>query len=354
MNKKNFILFFLFLGVLFVFLILFDAFVFKDGNPDSGGNSVAGPEDLEDLVPELVPALENSALDIPKETQREKYRIAPRLTYHGALFGDIPGLPGSKNARTGILANIDTRKVLWAKKPRQAVPIASMTKMMTALLAFEAVAEPENGIDLHTPVQVTRGAMDIGGSQVYLDVRETFTLGELLKTIMIVSANDSAQLVAEFIGDGNSALFVEKMNAKARQMGLLSTSFTNPHGLPEKKGSDNVSCCESLVYLAERLMEYPLAVKWASTWLDYIRQNTSKPFQLRSHNRLINTCKGVNGIKTGFIRRAGFCVTASCSRGGKRMVAVVTGFPSQKSRDEFVRKLLDWGYAETAYQTVPK
>lgn len=266
------------------------------------------------------------------------------FNYDGAVVGS-KGLPaGVEKAKTGFLVDMDTGKVLWSKNAKKAVPIASMTKMMTALLAFEAV-DNRPDVSLDTPIKVTKSAYKIGGSQVWLDPKETFPLGELLKSVQIKSANDSAELIAEFLGGGDADVFIAEMNRKANAMGLLKTRFHNPHGLPgEDMADENVSSCEDLARLANELLKYPTAVKWASTWLEYFRKGSPKPTMLTNHNRLIKDCEGVDGMKTGYTKRAGFCTTVTCKRGGKRLIAVVTGFPSWRERDKFVRKLLDWGY----------
>jgi D-alanyl-D-alanine carboxypeptidase len=176
-------------------------------------------------------------------------------------------------------------------------------------------------------------------------------LSELLKTVAIKSANDSAYLVAEFVGNGDVSLFVQNMNKRAKDIKMPGTHFTNPHGLPEKSSKDdNKSTPEGMAILAEYLLEYPLAVKWASTPKDVFREGTKKPLILHNHNSLVKNCSGVDGMKTGYIRRSGYCTTVTCKRGNRRLVAVVTGFPLNsrrgRERDNFVRKLLDWGYRQ--------
>lgn len=345
--KKYLIFSLILIVVLIIHFVLLDIFVLrKKGNGKSAQESPV--EEALTELPRKGDADEGGKclLDKPAQNpQRPHPALGKPLTYKKAVFGNIQELPDSKNATTGIFVGLDTRQVIWAKNPRKPVPVASMSKMMTALLAFEDIAR-RNDISLDTPVKVSKNAMEIGGSQIYLDVKETFSLGELLKTLMIVSANDSAQLIAEFLGNGDSMVFVDGMNKRAKELRLSSTRFFNAHGLPGKTAAENnFSCCESLVFLAERLLEYPKAVEWASTRLDSTRKNTNKPFQLRNHNRLVGSCPGVNGMKTGYIKSSGFCITITCERNGRRVVAGVTGFPTRKERDIFAAKLLDWGYS---------
>jgi D-alanyl-D-alanine carboxypeptidase (penicillin-binding protein 5/6) len=266
--------------------------------------------------------------------------------YKNTIYGDLSAIPASKTATAGILVDLNTRQVLWAKNPRKAVAIASMTKMMTEFMVFEELAK-RNDINLETQIPVTPTAAKIGGSQIYLDPRESFPLEDLLKAVMISSANDAAYLVAEYFGNGDVSSFVEKMNVRAKQLKLIGAKFYNPHGLPgDTAREDNICSPEGLVMLAERLLENPKAAEFARTKAATIRENTKKPFTLYTHNHLLGTCPGVNGMKTGYIKRSGFCITVTCQRGERKMAAAVTGFPSRKERDIFMAKLIDWGYKQ--------
>ncbi len=271
--------------------------------------------------------------------------------YDNAVKGNIGSIPSSSESTAGILVDLDTRQVLWAKNPKEAFPIASMTKMMTMLIAYEDVLSARNGLTMDTQIKVTPAATKIGGSQVYLDPKESFTLRDLLKMVSIKSANDAAYLVAEHLGGGDVYSFVKRMNARAKELGMTSTSFHNPHGLPEKPSTmNNVSSPEDLSILAEHILESPQLMEWAATWTTDFREKGQKGYmQITNHNHLVpgspESCPGVDGMKTGFINMSGFCITVTCKRGGKRLVAVVTGVPTRKGRDLFMKKLLDWGYA---------
>jgi D-alanyl-D-alanine carboxypeptidase (penicillin-binding protein 5/6) len=274
--------------------------------------------------------------------------------YKNAIDGNIPCLALSSEATSGILVDIDTRNVLWAKNPREAEPIASMTKMMTLLLAFEEMKKRPD-ITLETMVQVTSAASKIGGSQVYLDPKESFPLGELLKTIAIKSANDSAYQTAYFISNGDVAGFVNKMNERAKQLKMPSTTFVNPHGLPNESGENSKSSPEGMALLAEQLLEYPPLLAWTTKTYDSFRDKNNKAYQVITNtNKLVKDCAGVNGMKTGYIRASGFCITVTCMRGGKRLVAVVTGYKTSNDRNLAVRKLLDWGYRRAAVMDNPE
>ena len=298
--------------------------------------------------PEEIP----QTITVSVEPVRETYKVASKNPCFGKFFdyrktawGDKLPVKSSKLARSGILVDLDTHKVLWAKKPRKGVPIASMTKMMTLLLAFEAL-DKRSDLDLDTPIKVSAGAAGMGGSQVNLDVRETHPFDELLKTMAIKSANDSAYLVAEYLGGNSMAHFIAAMNKRAYKLRMPSTNFINVHGLTGDNKTNSTSSPEGLAILAEHLLQYPLLIEWTSTRLDYFRPEGSKHRQmLNNTNSSLLKCPGVDGMKTGYTKAAGYCVTATCLRSGKRLVAVVTGFkyPS-KNRTVFVSKLFDWGY----------
>jgi D-alanyl-D-alanine carboxypeptidase (penicillin-binding protein 5/6) len=281
-----------------------------------------------------------------------KTQVRKPYTYRNAIYNELAAVPDSKIATSGILVDLDTRQVLWAKNPKKAVAIASMTKMMTEFMVFEELANHKE-VNLQTQIQVTPAAAKIGGSQIYLDPKESFPLEDLLKAVMISSANDAAYLVAEYFGNGDVDAFVEKMNVRAKQLKLVGAKFYNPHGLPGDTAKEDNTCSpEGLVMLAERLLDNPKAAEFARTKAATIRENTSKPFTLFTHNHLLGACPGVNGMKTGFIQRSGFCITVTCQRGDRKMAAAVTGFPSRKERDIFVAKLLNWGYRQQPKSSV--
>ena len=265
-------------------------------------------------------------------------------------------LPASVQARTGdcktgVLLDWTHRTILWRKRETRPAAIASLSKMMTALLLMEAVSARDD-VSLRTKVRVTKSAAGVGGSQVYLDPRETFTLGELLKCVMIFSANDAAQLVAEYCGGGDSDRFVRGMNGRAAELDLSSLKFHNAHGLPTPgQSEENQGCAIELAYLAGMLLRYPDVVGWSSTWLSYIREDTDKPFQLVNRNRLVNLkhregVAGVNGMKTGYTRRAGYCVAATCEREKRVLIVVVSGCRTATERNRLVGALLEWAYAQ--------
>ena len=289
-----------------------------------------------------------------KQDVLEKVKLP--YDYEKGVVNTIPGFRKGKPGTAGIIVDLETRKVLWSKNARKAVPIASMTKLMTMLVAYEMVLDPSNGITLKTPVKVSVAAYKIGGSQVYLDPKETFTVEELMLATAVKSANDAAYLLAEFFGNGDVASFVKKMSTKAAELGMKHTTFRNPHGLPGKTSAeDNVSSPEDMVRLAEATLLHPQLMKWTSTWRAPFRQQGTKGYMvMQNSNHLVpggsDSAPGVDGLKTGFIARSGYCLAVSCKRGDRRVIAVVMGHPTWRERDRFVKSLLDWGYSRIANQ----
>lgn len=291
---------------------------------------------------------EGSVSSLPSETTPKQTAVTPTdlRDISPSLHPNPAVSRKATSCKAGILVDWTNRRILWRRKDTAVAPIASLTKMMTAYLLVEAIATRPD-ISLETLVKVTATAAEIAGSQVYLDPRETFSLKDLLKCTMIFSANDAAHLIAEFLGGGDVQKFVKEMNAQANRMGLSHTRFLNPHGLPTSNGSENESSPLEMACLAGHLLDCPEIVRWSSTWLSYLRENTPKPFQLVNRNALVNPHEGVpgvNGMKTGYTRDAGFCIAATCVREGRTLVAVVTGCPSSKERNSLVGSLLEWGY----------
>ena len=303
--------------------------------------------------------------DRPVRTEEEKIENETE-TVEEAMPGDAPGamdysgfvrpsrsLPEevtrlAEGCRAGLLLDWSNRRILWEKEGEQQVPIASMAKMMTVLLMMEEI-EANPDLSLDTEVRVTRQAAAVGGRQVWLDPRETFSLDQLLKIIMMHSANDAAYLVAEFLGGGEVDRFVERMNDRASELGLRRAEFVNPHGLDTREDEPvNRATVRELAWLGARLLQYPRVVEWASTWLSSIREDDPRfdRFDLVSTNRLVRSYRGVTGMKTGYTRLAGFCLTATCERDGRVLIAVVVGCESSDQRNQLVEALFDWGWQQ--------
>ena len=254
----------------------------------------------------------------------------------------VPGLKEWNG--TGIIVDMGTRKVLWEKDSHRSVPVASMVKMMTMLLVAEEL-ERNPGLTLDTRVPITASAirsLPERSGLLWLDPgKEEFTVRELLLGVAVKSANDAATQLGEKVG-GSVDSFVARMNERARQLGMTATKFYNPCGLTDKQHRNSQSSAVDMVILGERLLEYPFLLEMCSTKQASIRDGKTV---FATTNKLIAPhYPGVDGLKTGYIRAAGSCLTFSVLRDNRRIVGCVTGFAHAKDRDYFCRRLIDWAY----------
>src|SRR5213593_1088472 len=244
-----------------------------------------------------------------------------------------------------LVIDADSGTVLAEHDAHRRWPPASMTKMMTVFLAMERVQD--GTLSLDEPVHTSAWASRIGGSQVYLAAGETFPLGEMLKAIMIASANDAAVAVAEHIA-GSTTSFVDLMNTRAKALGLMDTTYQSVHGLPPGKGQTaDVTSAHDLAVLGRELMHFPEVMRWAGTPTAGFRNDT---LQMGNTNHLVRTFSGATGLKTGYYVEAGFCVTATATRGDLNLIAVVLGLPTKQGSFEEAGRHLNEAFA--AYRVV--
>ncbi|UDQ97213.1 serine hydrolase [Lentisphaerota bacterium WC36G] len=286
--------------------------------------------------------------------QKRFKNTAPGMNFDYSLA--VSNFAGSGAAKAGILVDLGSRKVLWAKNHNKSYGIASMSKMMTALLAMEKIANANNKT-LNTVVNVSKSAAKFSAKQrggiIWLDSRESFTVNNLLKAMMIKSANDVAYLVGEYFGGGDVNKFVEMMNKRSQELGFGHSHYVNPHGLTEyrnRKANFNKSSAEEQARLAELLLQYPEIVNITSTTSFKLPRKVGKNKYtlLANTNKLISQKKGVIGMKTGFTNAAGWCLTTVYHQGDTTLVGVVMGMPSSKGRNKFMKDLLDWGAKKVA------
>ena len=251
--------------------------------------------------------------------------------------------PPDPPCRTAILTDLDTGTVLYEKEADRQVPIASITKVMTLLLAFEAM---ENGkVSLQDIVPVSEHAYNMGGSQIWLEPGEQLTLDEMIRAICVASANDAAVAVAEFIG-GSEPAFVAMMNQKAAELGMTGTTFCNACGLDQE---GHLSTARDVAIMSrEILTRYPGITKYTTIWQDSLRGGAT---QLVNTNKLLRRYRGITGLKTGTTGGAGVCISASACREGLSLLAVVLGSSSGAERFTAATQLLDYGFAN--YESAP-
>ncbi|MBQ9788905.1 MAG: D-alanyl-D-alanine carboxypeptidase [Lentisphaeria bacterium] len=284
---------------------------------------------------------------IPEPRFLKKSELIPfmqQLSWAKAKSNNIK-FPRIANYPTaGILIDLNTNEVIWAKNPEMQVPIASMSKLMTVLLVLEEIKYGNKNITLDSQVKATRECAAIRVGAMGLSPNKIYKLEELLQAATIRSANDAAALAGAFIADYSVAEFVKKMNLKAQSLQLKKTIFINPHGLPDKN-KHNLSTALEVAVMANEILRHPEYMKWAKTYQTFAVNNTK---ELTNTNNLVRKRKtpGVDGLKTGYTIKAGSCLAFSCMRDGRRMLGVVTGFKRAGDRDDFVEALLDWGYKQ--------
>jgi len=209
-------------------------------------------------------------------------------------------------------------------------PQASLTKLMLAVVVMDQIER--GALHLSDRVTVSRKAEGMGGSQVFLKAGETFSLDELMRAALVESANDAAFAVAEHTA-GSSDEFVKLMNAKARALGMPDTEFHCVHGLPPAKGGvDNITTCNDMIRLAREALQHPQILEWTSIEQTTFRSGT---LPISNKNKLVGRVPGVDGLKTGYTRRAGFNIVATAKTGDRRLIVVVLGSPESRIRNGF-------------------
>ena len=242
-------------------------------------------------------------------------------------------------AKSAILMCMDTGDVLYKKNEKEHLSPASVTKIMTILLVLEAL--DSHKITLEDKVTASANAVKMGGSQIWLEVGEVMTVDELLRAVVIASANDACTALGEYIGGSDSG-FVKMMNDRAASLGCNDTNFENCNGLDDT-ATNHYSCAYDLALISREVMKHKLIENYSTVWLDSLRNGST---ELNNTNKLVNTYNGITGLKTGTTSNAGFCVAATARRDGMELVAVILGSDTSEDRFETAALLLDKGFAE--------
>ena len=245
------------------------------------------------------------------------------------------------DCRAAILMDAKTGAVLFEQNPDEALPPASVTKIMTLLLVMEAVDSGK--IALSDPVTVSANAASMGGSQVFLKEGETMSVEEMLKCVVIASANDCAVALAEHVA-GSEARFVEQMNARAASLGMVNTHFENTNGLDDTVTA-HLTSARDIAIMSRELIGHKTILKYSGIWMDTIRDGA---FGLTNTNRLVRFYRGCTGLKTGSTAKAKFCVSVTAEREGLSLICVVMAANSRDERNAIATKLLDFGFANYA------
>ena len=296
------------LSLLLCAFILFNSLAFT-----SSASGVEG--DLEDFVDDLENAVDTNSLEI--------------------------------SAKSAVLMDAETGMVLYSKNASAALAPASVTKIMTLLLVAEAIRD--GNISLGDNVYVSANAASMGGSQIFIKEGEAFSVEELLKSTVIASANDAAVALAELVA-GTEESFVERMNERARELGMTNTHFENATGLDDTV-TNHLTSAYDIALMSRELIKHDVVTKYSNVWQDSIRNGE---FILTNTNRLVRYYDGCTGLKTGSTDKAGFCVSATAMRDGMHLIAVVMGAETRDDRNEAARAMLDYGFSGYALYTEPE
>ena len=241
-------------------------------------------------------------------------------------------------AESAILIDAETGQVLFEQNPDEKLPPASLTKIMTLIVAMEEIESGDLSLD--DQVTISRLAESMGGSQIFLAKGNKVKVRDLLKAVTIASANDACVALGEAVA-GSYNRFVNLMNEKADELGLENTYFSNSTGLPTE--SDHYTTARDVAIMSREIVKYPIILKDASIWLDYI-ELPDRDAMLTNTNHLVNTYPGLDGIKTGHTNAAGFSLAATAKRGDMRLISVVMKARSVKAREDQTARLLDYGF----------
>ena len=246
--------------------------------------------------------------------------------------------------KSALLMDVATGTVLYESNSHEALAPASVTKVMTMLLIMEAVDSGK--IRMEDTVTASEAAAAKGGSQIFLKVGETMTVSDMLKSIAVSSANDCACAMAEHIAGSESA-FVERMNSRAKELGMNDTHFVNCTGLDDgPEAADHRTSAHDIALMSRELMKHhPDIKKFTTIWMDTVRGGA---FGLSNTNKLIRFYPGATGLKTGFTSGAGYCLSATAEREGLELIAVVMGCTTSQERTAACKGMLDYGFANFA------
>lgn len=243
-------------------------------------------------------------------------------------------------AKSALLMEPNSGKIIYEKNSHEKFAPASVTKIMTMLLAMEAI--DSGRIKLSDKITASENAKKMGGSTMLLDTGEVRTVEEILKGIAIASGNDSAVAMAEYLA-GSEEAFVTMMNERARSLGMKDTSFKNCTGL---SAPGHMTTAYDISIMSRELLKHPTILKYSGTYMETISEGRKSPIGLVNHNKLVRFFKGCDGLKTGFTNEAKYCISATAVRDGVRMLSVIMGAPTYKIRNRDASMLMNYGFSK--------
>ena len=242
-------------------------------------------------------------------------------------------------AKSAYLMDFATKTVMFSHNENARLPIASMCKIMTLLLSFEAI--DQGVLRMDEEISVSENAASMGGSQVFLEANGKYVVKELIKSIVVCSANDSCVAMAERIA-GSERAFIDKMNEKAKEIGAENTLFANCTGLPKEP---QYSCAKDVAIMLRHLLDHQEYYEFGKVWLDKFMHPQGRFTEITNTNKLVRFYDGCDGGKTGFTNEAGFCLAATAKRKDMRVISVVIGEENSANRFEDVRTMFDYAFA---------
>lgn len=244
------------------------------------------------------------------------------------------------NCKSSLLMEYSTGNIIYENNSHEKYAPASVTKVMTMLLAMEAV---DNGqVKLNDKATISARAKSMGGSTMYLETGELRTIEELIKGVSIESANDAAVALGEYIG-GSEEAFIQRMNARAKELGMNDTNFVNPTGFYD---ANHYTSAYDIAIMSRELLKHSKILDYTSIWMETISEGRKEPFTLVNRNKMIKGYPGCDGLKTGYITESKYCISSTAKRGDIRFISIIMGAPSWKERNEMAGKLLDYGFSK--------
>ncbi|HWQ78771.1 MAG TPA: D-alanyl-D-alanine carboxypeptidase family protein [Anaerovoracaceae bacterium] len=288
------------------------------------------------MVPYAVSAENDEPIQVVSSAEEVVPTVLPTSITGGAVGMAV-------EAKSAVLIDAGSGTVLFEKNSHDRLPPASVTKVMTMLLIMEAVDRGQ--MSLEDEVTISEKAASMGGSQMYMEPGEQHKLETLMMGISIASANDACVAAAEY-HSGSTDIFVENMNKRAAELGMVDTHFVNTNGLPV---ADHYTSAYDIALMSKELVKHEKIRDWFSVWMTNITVGLPNKKQtelgLTNTNRLIRTYPGANGIKTGFTQEAGYCLSASATKGDLTLISVIMGSPTSTVRFAEASRLLDYGFA---------
>lgn len=250
------------------------------------------------------------------------------------------------HAKASYLMDYGTGTVIYAQNEKTHLPIASMCKIMTLILSFDAIED--GALDMQEEISVSERAASMGGSQVFLEAHAKYPVKELIKSIVVCSANDSCVAMAERVA-GSEEAFIDRMNERAKELGANDTLFANCTGLPKEP---QYSCAKDVALMLKELLSHEEYYEFGKVWLDKFSHPKGRYTEITNTNKLVRFYDGCDGGKTGFTNQAGFCLAATAKRNGMRIVSVVIGEENSKTRFDDVRSMFDYAFANYSVQPI--